>query len=102
MSQDATTLAVTDNPEANRFEAHDGEELVGVIEYSAMPGKIIAMHTEVVPEREGQGIGSRLVAGMLEQLRADGRQLQPVCPYVRSYLARHAEWSDVVVPTTPS
>ena len=96
-----TQLHVTDNPERKRFEGYLGDELVGVVEYIPLEGKIIATHTEVLEAFEGQGIGSRLVADMLEQLRAGGRVVQPLCPYVAAYLRRHPEWADVVDSSTP-
>ena len=94
-------LRVTDNPERKRFEGYLGDELVGVVEYLPLDGKIIASHTEVLEAFEGQGIGSRLVAGMLQQLRDEGRLVQSLCPYVSSYLRRHPEWVDVVDPNAP-
>ena len=94
-------LRVVENPDAKRFEGYLGDDLVGVIEYIPLSGKIIATHTEVEQAFEGQGIGSKLVAGALGQLRADGRSVQPLCPYVTAYLRRHPEWADVVDSTTP-
>ena len=94
-------LQVADAPERNRFEGHLGEELVGVVEYIPLPGKVIATHAEVAEEYEGQGLGSQLVGGMVDRLRADGRLLQPLCPYVRAWLQRHPEAGDVVDTTTP-
>jgi uncharacterized protein len=101
MSETDLDVHVTDNPEAKRFEAHADGDLLGVVEYIPLPGKIIATHTEVGEQYEGRGVGSRLVAGMLEQLRADGRQVQPLCAYVASYLRRHDEYRDVIDGSTP-
>ena len=94
-------LQVTDNPDRKRFEGYLGDELVAVVEYIPLAGKIIATHTEVLADLEGQGIGSKLVSGMLGQLRDQGRLVQPLCPYVAAYLRRHPEWSDVVDPNAP-
>ena len=94
-------LRVEDNPDRKRFEGYLGDELVGIVEYLPLDGKIIASHTEVLESFEGQGVGSRLVAAMLEQLRDEGRLVQPLCPYVTAYLRRHPEWADVVDPATP-
>ena len=96
-----TALRVTDNPDRKRFEGYLGNELVGVVEYIPLDGKIIATHTEVMEAFEGQGIASRLVTAMLERLRDEGRLVQPLCQYVTTYLRRHPEWADVVDPATP-
>ena len=98
---DRPDLRVVENPDAKRFEGYLGEELAGVVEYIPLSGKIIATHTEVRDAFEGQGVGSQLVAGMLDQLRAGGRWVQPLCPYVTAYLRKHPEYSDVVDPSTP-
>lgn len=99
--QTATSVQVVDNPERKRFEGFVGDELVGVIEYIPLQGKVVATHTEVEPAHEGKGIGSALVAGALDLLRADGRLVQPMCPYVAAFLRRHDEYADVVDPDTP-
>ena len=95
------TVTVSDRPEAKRFVAHADGELVGYIEYIPLPGKIIATHTEVLEQYQGQGMGSEIIAGMVAQLRADGRLLQPLCPYVTAWLRRHPNESDVVDPASP-
>ena len=97
----AVDLRVSDNPPAKRFEAHAGDELVGYIDYIPLPGKVIATHTEVFEQYEGRGVGSKMVAAALEQLRSDGRRIQPLCPYVAAFLRDHDEYADVVDPDTP-
>lgn len=101
MADDKAAVTVVENPEHQRFEAHVDGELASFLQYIALPGKIIATHTEVWEQYEGQGVGSQLVSGTLEQLRADGRLVQPLCPYVAAYLRRHREYDDLVDQTTP-
>jgi predicted GNAT family acetyltransferase len=57
---------------------------------------VVLVHTEVEPAFEGQGLGARLVAGALEDLRARGLKLVPQCPFVRAYLRRHPDQADLV------
>jgi predicted GNAT family acetyltransferase len=92
-------LAVVDNAEERRFEAHIGSERVGVIRYEAQPGVITLVHTEVEPAFEGKGVGSRLIAGALDDIRRRDLSLVPVCPFVRAYLERHPEYADLIAPT---
>jgi predicted GNAT family acetyltransferase len=54
------------------------------------------VHTEVDPEFEGSGLGGKLVAGALDDVRAQGRRVQPLCPFVAKYIARHPEYADLV------
>ena len=44
--------------------------------------RIICPHTGVPPELGGQGIGSRLVAGALAQVRQAGLTVVPACAFV--------------------
>jgi predicted GNAT family acetyltransferase len=89
-------LRVVDNPQASRYELWLGATRAGVINYRSEPGAILLVHTEVDPAFEGQGLGARLVAGALGDLRARGRKLVPLCPFVRAYLRRHPEDGDLV------
>ena len=63
------TRAVVDNSAEHRYEIRAGDELAGFIEYRARPGLIAMIHTEVDDRFEGQGIGSKLVAGALGDAR---------------------------------
>jgi predicted GNAT family acetyltransferase len=89
-------LQVVDRPASLRYEATLEDELVGVIEYRLDGDTIAMLHTEVEPHHEGEGIGSELVRRALDDVRANGKKLQPLCPFVRSFLDRHDEYRDLV------
>jgi predicted GNAT family acetyltransferase len=89
-------MEVRDNPEALRYELLDEGQVVGEILYRRNPDRIVLVHTEVSPALEGQGLGSRLVAGALDDIRASGLRVVPICPFVRSYLLHHPEYEDLV------
>src|SRR5436309_4836793 len=61
------------------------------------PGVVELIHTEIDPAFEGRGLGTRLIAGALDDIRARGLELIPTCPFVRAYLRRHPEQRDLVV-----
>jgi predicted GNAT family acetyltransferase len=98
-----TEPRVTDNPRASRYELWLGTTRAGFIQYRAEPGVVVLVHTEVAPAFEGQGLGERLVAGALEDLRARGLTLVPLCPFVRAYLRRHPDQAVLVAgdPAVP-
>jgi len=89
--------AIRDNPAELRYEILAGDDLLGLIRYVREQDTVVLVHTEVEPRAEGQGVGSRLVAGALSDIRARGLKLVPQCPFVRAYLARHPEYDDLVV-----
>ena len=96
-------LVVRDNPEELRYEALREGELVGIVRYRIEPGVVVLVHTEVDEAVEGTGVGSQLVRAALDDLRARGLRLVPVCPFVAAYLQRHPEDADLlgVDPATP-
>ena len=57
---------------------------------------ITIMHTEVPAALNGRGIGSALVRGLLDIVRAQGLKVKPLCPFVASYIAKHPEYADLL------
>jgi predicted GNAT family acetyltransferase len=90
-------IDVLDNPEARRYEARVGEALAGFITYRSAGDVVTMIHTEVLPEWEGHGVGSALVRGALDDVRARGLEVRPLCPFVAGYLRHHPEYEDLVV-----
>jgi predicted GNAT family acetyltransferase len=89
---------VIDNPDEQRYELREGEELIGTLTYRARPDRVTLVHTEVRPAHEGKGMGTQLIRGAIDGLRARGLRMVPRCEFVRAYLARHPEQADLVVP----
>jgi len=87
---------VVDNPERHRYELRLDETVAGVIQYATEPGAVVLVHTEVAPWAEGEGLGSTLVAGALEDIRARGLEVVPLCPFAAAYIERHPEYADLV------
>lgn len=89
-------LRVSDNPDAGRYEVHLGSALAGFTDYHLQPGLITLMHTEIDPAFEGQGVGSRFVEAVLDDIRRRGMRVLPICPFVRAFIQRHPEYADLV------
>jgi uncharacterized protein len=96
-------LVVRDNPRELRYEALRDGELAGIVRYRSEPGVVVLVHTEVDESVEGTGVGSRLVRGALDDVRARGLRVVPLCPFVAAYLRGHPEYADLVGddPATP-
>ncbi len=58
--------------------------------------RYVFTHTEVEDGHEGEGLGSLLVKEALDDVRARGGQIVPVCPFVTAYIERHQEYADLV------
>jgi uncharacterized protein len=87
-------MTVTDNAAEHRFElVVDGHTAIAV--YERAGDRIVFTHTIVPPELEGRGVGTRLVAGALDQVRAAGLKVVPQCPFVAAYLEKHPEAAEL-------
>ena len=87
--------AVHDNPERNRFEM-DTPGGLAFASYRREGSTLTVFHTEV-PQAVGlRGLGTQLVTGMLDQIRARGEKVIARCPFVSHFIARHPEYADLV------
>lgn len=57
---------------------------------------IIIDHTEVPAALRGRSVGQALVRRAVEDARAEGRLIMPLCPFANAQFSRHAEWRDVL------
>ena len=89
-------MNVTDKRGQSRFEIEVDGEVAGFISYQRSKDAVAFMHTEVDDKFEGQGIGGKLVSAALDQVREEGLQVLPFCPFTRSYIETHPEYLDLV------
>lgn len=86
---------VRNNTALSRYEL-DANGATAFANYRLAAGRVIITHTETPPPLRGRGIASRLVQGVLEQIRADGLKVVAGCGFVVDYLEKHPEFADVV------
>ena len=86
---------VRDNPAASRFEMRSGDS-TAFVEYRRAAERIVLVHTEVPDALSGQGVGSKLVRGTLDAVRAEGLKVVPRCEFVAAHIERHPEYRDMV------
>jgi uncharacterized protein len=92
---DDMTNAVSNNPAHHRYELEvDGH--IAATYYKITDGVITFIHTEVPPELGGKGVGSRLIKGALDQVRADGLKVIAECEFVKGYIEKHPEYADLL------
>jgi predicted GNAT family acetyltransferase len=87
--------AVRDNHARNRFELATPAG-TAFASYRRDDMTITIMHTEVPRALEGRGVGSRLVGGMLDLIRAERRKVVPHCSFVRHYINTHPAYADLI------
>lgn len=91
-----TEVTVRENPSRNRYEASiDAGVVAGFAEYVDRDGVRVFTHTEVDDAFEGQGVGSALVRGALEDVRDRGLPVRVRCPFIKKYVEGHPEYADL-------
>lgn len=86
---------VVDNAGAQHFELKVGDH-VAMAYYTLAPGVITFTHTEVPKELSGQGIGTRLARGALEQVRTSGLKVVPKCPFIAAFIGKNPEFAGLL------
>ena len=85
-----------DNTDQLQYELETDAGIAFMTYRDSPRGHRVLVHTEVPPAMQGQGVGSQLVKAVLDDARAHGRPIVPACEFVRSYLQRHPEYTDVL------
>jgi predicted GNAT family acetyltransferase len=89
-------LTISEQTDAGIYEGTvDGVTVAGVV-YGRDGDRVTLLATSVLPEYRGQGIAGRLLAGVLERLRDEGRTAILSCPFAADFVAAHPQYSDVV------
>lgn len=89
---------VVHNERKSRFEITVDGELAGFAHYHLSNGVASFDHTEVQPRFNGRGLGTTLITGAFDQVRAAGQwKIRAVCPFVVVFVKRHPEYDDLVV-----
>lgn len=81
-----------------RYELLIEGQPLGLAAYSEQGDKMVFTHTEVDPSLSGQGLGSVLAQGALDDARRRGKRVVPQCEFIARYIERHEEWQDLVDP----
>ena len=58
--------------------------------------RIIIDHTGVPKALGGRGVGVALVQRAVEDARAAGLKIIPLCPFAKAQIEKHKEWQDVL------
>lgn len=89
------TEAVIDNTDRRRFELTE-QGLTAFADYHLNGDRLAIPHVEAPPELRGTGTAGRLMSGLLDQARARGLKVVPICPYAKAFIQRHPEYQDLL------
>jgi predicted GNAT family acetyltransferase len=92
----AEDVHVSDRPERSRYEISVDGAVAGFAAYRRDGDRVVFTHTEIDDAYEGQGLGSTLAGGALDDVRARGLRVVAECPFIRHYLEEHDEYAGLV------
>ncbi|MFE9689144.1 GNAT family N-acetyltransferase [Micromonospora sp. NPDC005806] len=101
MSQPSAAPIVERFDAKHRYEILVDGKRAGLTEYRDRGQQRVFFHTEVDDAFAGQGLAAHLVQEALTDVRASGKRIVPVCPYVAKFLKKHDEFADITDPVTP-
>jgi predicted GNAT family acetyltransferase len=85
-----------DGPTGGRYvTVVDGHEAEMTFSKAGI-GRLIIDHTGVPKELAGRGVGVALVKRAVEDARAAGVKIIPLCPFAKAQIEKHPEWQDVL------
>ncbi len=105
---------IRDHPDRGRFEMDAGND-VAVVNYRLAPSEvglarlphelcaasrvdvITLSHTEAPEMLEGQGLGSKIVRGVLDRVRTRGLKVVPACGFVAAFIRKNPDYKDLLV-----
>jgi len=87
---------VVENAGEGRFELRRDGDVLSVADFSERDGVVIIPHVGTDPAHRGQGLASKLMDGLIVQLRETNRLIKPLCPFAAYYMSQHPEHQDLL------
>lgn len=91
------TDVIRDNTATQRYELPLEGGVVAYVPYRREGGVVTLPYSEVPPQFAGQGVGSRMVKLVLDDIRARGEKVVPLCSFIARYVREHPEYADLVL-----
>jgi predicted GNAT family acetyltransferase len=89
-------LEVVDLGDGHRYELRLDGERVGSADYRVTDGVMTIPYVETKPAHRGKDFAARLMAGVLDDVRARELTVQPTCSYAAAYMRRRPETHDLI------
>jgi len=89
-------ISLENRPELGRYQLFVDGETAGYSAYEIHGTHVAFMHTQIEDRFAGEGLGAQRVARALDDVRERGGSVLPYCPFVRTFIARHPEYTGLV------
>ncbi|WAT17275.1 GNAT family N-acetyltransferase [Aurantiacibacter sp. MUD11] len=89
-------ITITDDGDKGAYRTPvEGSEVGAELTWHRRGDARVADHTFTPPAARGKGIAFKLVQAMIDDARANGFKIKPLCPYVVAQFDKHPEWADL-------
>ena len=86
---------IQDNTDRSQFELHvDGQVVFAT--YRRQGRTLAIYHVEAPHQLRGTGAASKLMLGVAEAARQEGRNIEPYFGYAAAWIRRHKEYRDLL------
>lgn len=93
---DDVKLELKEN-KTGRFYILENQEQIARLEIRIAGNTILAVHTEVNPGHEGQGLAKKLFLEMVDSARKNQLKIKAYCPYIQAQFKKSPEeYADVI------
>ncbi|MBD0417261.1 GNAT family N-acetyltransferase [Oryzicola mucosus] len=93
----STPIELEETETKGRYFLKGADGAVAEMTFSKLgTDQIIIDHTGVPDAFRGQGAGLKLVTRAVEDARAAGKTIIPLCPFAAAQFRRHPEWADLI------
>jgi uncharacterized protein len=89
-------VEIRDRPETRRYEVTVDGVPAGFADYERSEGRITFTHSEMDDAFAGRGLAGLLARKSLDDARAAQESVLPMCPFYRSWIQRHPDYTDLV------
>jgi uncharacterized protein len=89
-------ITIVKNEAAERYEISLDGLRIGLADYFERGSVIVLPHTETMPAFGGRGFASQLIGFALNDIRAQGKLVDPACPFVADFIRKNPEYADLV------
>jgi predicted GNAT family acetyltransferase len=93
---DDLTIEREDGPSGGVYRARVDGHTAEMTFSRAGERLLIIDHTSVPDALRGRGVGNRLVLRAVEDARAQGKKIVPLCPFAAAQFRKHQDYADVL------
>ena len=93
---DRPVVTVHADAEHDRYVVEVDGKVAGFTVYHIRGGRQFFVHTEIKRRFGGHGVGSVIARYALDDVKAKGGMIIPICPFIRAFVDKHPEYESLV------